>query len=93
MEKIISLYAEQIVVSKRTVKVADLVIRKRKVTDTRKVGIDLITEQLTVRNPTGNEFWIYLPIGLRRIESNISKEKRAIPRAGFGCGCLALTDY
>ena len=54
-EKVIPLYAEQIVVSKRTVKIADLIIRKRKVTDTRKVGIDLITEQLTVRNPTGSE--------------------------------------
>jgi hypothetical protein len=52
-EKVISLYAEQIVVSKRTVKVADLIIRKRKVIETGKVGIDLITEQLTVRNPTG----------------------------------------
>jgi stress response protein YsnF len=54
-EKVISLYAEQVVVTKRTVKVADLIIRKRKVTDKRKVGIDLITEQLTVQNPTGNE--------------------------------------
>jgi stress response protein YsnF len=52
-EKVISLYAEQVVVSKKTVKIADLTIRKRKVTDTGKVGIDLITEQLTVRNPTG----------------------------------------
>jgi stress response protein YsnF len=52
-EKVIPLYAEQIVVSKRTVKVADLIIRKRKVTDTHKVGIDQITEQLTIRNPTG----------------------------------------
>ena len=51
-EKVIPLYAEQVVVSKRTVKVADLIIRKRKVTDKRKVGIDLITEQLTVQNPT-----------------------------------------
>jgi len=51
-EKVISLYAEQVVVTKRTVKVADLIIRKRKVTDKRKVGIDLITEQLTVQNPT-----------------------------------------
>jgi hypothetical protein len=54
-EKVIPLYAEQVVVTKRTVKIADLIIRKRKVTDTRKVDIDLITEQLTVRNPTGNE--------------------------------------
>ena len=52
-EKVISLYAEQVVVTKRTVKVADLIIRKRKVTHTSKVGIDQITEQLTVRNPTG----------------------------------------
>ena len=51
-EKVIPLYAEQVVVSKRTVKVAELIIRKRKVTETRKVGVDLITEQLTVRNPT-----------------------------------------
>ena len=52
-EKLIPLYAEQIVVFKRTVKVADLVIRKRKVTEISKVGNDLIIEQLTVRNPTG----------------------------------------
>jgi stress response protein YsnF len=52
-EKVIPLYAEQIVVSKKTVKIADLIIRKRKVSDIRKVGIDLITEQLTVRNPAG----------------------------------------
>jgi len=52
-EKVIPLYAEQVEVSKRTVKVAELIIRKRKVTDTRKVDIDLITEQLTVRNPSG----------------------------------------
>ncbi|MGB8159566.1 MAG: hypothetical protein WCE93_05410 [Nitrososphaeraceae archaeon] len=54
-EKVIPLYAEQIVVTKRTVKVAEIIISKRKVTDIRKVGIDLITEQLTVRNPTGDE--------------------------------------
>jgi stress response protein YsnF len=53
-EKIIPLYAEQLVVSKRTVKVAELIIRKRKVTETRKVGVDLITEQLTARNPTAD---------------------------------------
>ena len=52
-EKIIPLYAEQVVVFKKTVKVAELIIRKRKMTEIRKVGIDLITEKLTVRNPTG----------------------------------------
>ena len=53
-EKVIPLYAEQVVVFKKTVKVAELIIRKRKVTETRKVGVDLITEQLTVRNPTAD---------------------------------------
>jgi len=52
-EKVIPLYAEQVVVFKKTVKVAELIIRKRKVTETKKLDIDLITEKLTVRNPTG----------------------------------------
>ena len=52
-EKVIPLYAEQVVVFKKTDKVAENVISKRKVRETRKVGIDLISEKLTVRNPTG----------------------------------------
>jgi stress response protein YsnF len=52
-EKIIPLYAEEVVISKRTVKVGDLIIRKRKVTEKSKADLDLITEQLTVENPTG----------------------------------------
>ncbi len=53
-EKVIPLYAEQIVVSKKIVKIADLIIiRKIKVTETNKADVELITEQLTVRNPTG----------------------------------------
>jgi len=41
-EKVIPLYAEQVVVFKKTDKVAENVISKRKVRETRKVGIDLI---------------------------------------------------
>jgi stress response protein YsnF len=52
-EKMIPLYAEEVIISKRMVKVADLIIRKRNVTETSKVDIDLITEELTVKNPTG----------------------------------------
>ncbi len=51
-EKIIPLYAEEVVISKRTVKVADLVIRKRKVTEKSKAALESITENLTVENPT-----------------------------------------
>lgn len=54
MSKVIPLYAEQIIVSKRRVKVADLTIRKRKVKETKKVDIDDVTEELTIQNPTGS---------------------------------------
>jgi stress response protein YsnF len=52
-EKTIPLYAEELIISKRMVKVIDVIIRKRNVTETSKVDIDLITEELTVKNPTG----------------------------------------
>jgi len=53
MEKVIPLYAEEIVISKRMVKIADLTIHKRIVSETKKVDNDLITEQITIQNPTG----------------------------------------
>ncbi len=52
-EKIIPLYAEEVIMSKRMVKVADLIIRKRNMIETSKVDIGLVTEELTVKNPTG----------------------------------------
>jgi stress response protein YsnF len=53
MEAIIPLYAEEVIISKRVVKVAELVIRKRKVTQTRKIDVGSIVEELTIQNPTG----------------------------------------
>ena len=53
MEAVIPLYAEEVVISKRVVKVAELVIRKRKVTQTRKIDIGRVVEELTIQNPTG----------------------------------------
>ena len=53
MEAIIPLYAEELVISKRMVKVAELVIRKRKVTQTSKIDTGRIVEELTIQNPTG----------------------------------------
>jgi hypothetical protein len=35
------------------VKIADLTIHKRIVSETKKVDNDLITEQITIQNPTG----------------------------------------
>jgi stress response protein YsnF len=53
MEKVIPLYAEEIVISKRMVKIADIIIHKRIVSETTKVNVDLITEQIIIQNPTG----------------------------------------
>jgi stress response protein YsnF len=53
METVIPLYAEEVVISKRVVKVAELIIHKRKVTQTRKIDVGSIVEELTIQNPTG----------------------------------------
>lgn len=53
MEKVVPIYAEELIVSKRFVKVADITIRKRKVTEVSKVDVGTATEELTIRNPTG----------------------------------------
>lgn len=55
MERVIPLYAEEVVVSKRLVKVADVRIRKRKVTQLKKIDVGAVTEELTIQNPTGSK--------------------------------------
>lgn len=47
MEKIISLYAEEVAISKRLVNVDGGTIRKRKVTHVKKVDVDNLMEELT----------------------------------------------
>ncbi|MEP6577004.1 MAG: hypothetical protein ABJB85_11305 [Nitrososphaerota archaeon] len=53
METVIPLYAEEVVISKRRVKVAELIIHKRKITKTTKVDTGRVVEELTIQNPTG----------------------------------------
>ena len=55
MERVIPLYAEEVVVSKRLVKVADVKIRKRKVTQLKKIDVGAVTEELKIKNPTGSK--------------------------------------
>jgi stress response protein YsnF len=52
-EKIIPLYEEQFEISKRMVKVAEVVIRKRRVTEEKKIDIDIRREQVTIKHPSG----------------------------------------
>ena len=53
-EKVIPLYEEQFEIIKKMVKVADIVITKRRVTEKKKIDIDVRTEEVTVKYPDGS---------------------------------------
>jgi stress response protein YsnF len=52
-ERIIPLYEEQFEIIKKRVKVAEIVITKRRITEKKKVDIDIITEEVTLEYPDG----------------------------------------
>jgi stress response protein YsnF len=52
-EKIIPILGEEIVVSRRTVKIGEIVIKKRRVTDNKKVQIDIKKEKVMLEYPDG----------------------------------------
>lgn len=52
-EKIITLYEEQFEIVKKVAKVADIVITKRRVTEKKKIDIDLRGEQVKIKYPDG----------------------------------------
>jgi stress response protein YsnF len=53
-EKIIPLWGEQITINKKMVRLEDLVITKRKVSENKKIDIDSKKEKITIRYPDGN---------------------------------------
>jgi stress response protein YsnF len=52
-ERIIPLYEEQFEIIKKRVKVAEIVITKRRVTEQKKIDIEIITEEVTLEYPDG----------------------------------------
>jgi stress response protein YsnF len=50
-KKVIPLYAEQILISKKLVQIGEVVISKRSVTENRDVHIDTIKEEVTIEEP------------------------------------------
>ena len=52
-ERIIPLYEEQLEINKKMVKVAEIVITKRRVTEQKKIDIETITEEIIVKYPDG----------------------------------------
>lgn len=51
VEMTVPLYAEQLVVSKKIVKVGDMVIRKREVTEQENIDVGPVREEVTIENP------------------------------------------
>ncbi|MGE5634504.1 MAG: DUF2382 domain-containing protein [Deltaproteobacteria bacterium] len=54
-QKVIPLYAEKIIISKRKVKVGEIIINKRKVTEDKKISFDLMREKITVNYADGRK--------------------------------------
>ena len=53
-EKIIPLWGEQITINKKMVRLEDLVITKRKMSENKKIDIDTKKEKVTIRYPDGS---------------------------------------
>ncbi len=53
--QIIPLYAEKIIISKRKVKVGEIVIRKRKVIENKKINFEIIKEKIIVNYADGRK--------------------------------------
>jgi stress response protein YsnF len=53
-EKVIPLWAEEMEISKKMVKVAEIVIKKRRVTEKKSIDIDIKKEEVTIKYPDGN---------------------------------------
>ena len=53
-KKIIPILGEQLVVSKKTVQIGELVISKNKVIENKKIAVDTVNEKVTIRYPDGN---------------------------------------
>ena len=50
-KKVIPLFAEQILVSKKLVQIGEVVISKRSVTENRDIRIDTLKEEVTIEEP------------------------------------------
>ncbi|HET9807585.1 MAG TPA: DUF2382 domain-containing protein [Nitrososphaeraceae archaeon] len=54
-QKVIPLYAEQLIITKKKVKIGEIVIRKNKVIEDKKVNVDIAKERVTIEYPNGKK--------------------------------------
>jgi stress response protein YsnF len=52
-EKIVPIWGEEIIVKKRKVKLGEIVIRKRRIIETKKIDIGIKKEKVSVEYPDG----------------------------------------
>jgi stress response protein YsnF len=54
-QKVIPLYAEQLIITKKKVKIGEIVIMKKEVIEEKKVNIDIVKERVTIEYPNGKK--------------------------------------
>ena len=54
-EKIVPIWGEEIIVQKRKVKLGEIVIRKRRIIESKKIDIDIKIEKVIVEYPNGRK--------------------------------------
>jgi stress response protein YsnF len=54
-QKVIPLYAEQLIITKKKVKIGEILITKKKVIEEKKVNIDIAKERVTIEYPNGKK--------------------------------------
>jgi stress response protein YsnF len=53
LEKVIPVYGEQIVITKKMAKLDDLVIRKRRIVENKKIKVNVTKESVKIKHPNG----------------------------------------
>lgn len=53
LEKVIPVYGEQIVITKKIAKLNDLVIRKRRIVENKKIKVNVTKESVKIKHPNG----------------------------------------
>ena len=54
MEKVIPVFGEKIVITKKMAKLNDLVIRKRRIVENKKIKVNVTKESVKIKHPNGN---------------------------------------
>jgi stress response protein YsnF len=54
-EKIVPIWGEEIIVQKRSVKLGEIVVRKRRIIESKKIDIDIKKEKVLVEYPDGRK--------------------------------------